>query len=161
MTSDEYTIGKMRVQMAPAFEFFHVSVETTMPELSEAISEWMPKVFEARDEGRVPMRGAVTFIYRGMGPDAPFTLEMGFPCPPGTKPVGGAQVRRVEEFHCASLLYTGALAHLGLAYDMLIASMQAAGLTIGGEGRETYLVWQDDGSPNNVTMIQLGITGNV
>jgi hypothetical protein len=160
MTESEYTIGEMRVQTVPGFGFFYVSAQTTMPELSKAISEGMPKLFTARDEGCVPMRGSVTFIYRGCSPDAPFTLEIGFPCPPGTKPVDGAQVRRVDDFYCASLIYTGALAHLGEAYDALLRSMQQASLTPGNEGRELYLHWEEDGSPNNVTMIQLSIQGN-
>jgi hypothetical protein len=160
MAEPEYTISDMRVQTVPGFDFFYVGVETTMAELSNAIAQGMPKLFAARDKGHVWMRGSVVFIYRGMSSDAPLSLEMGFPCPPGTQPVDDAQVRRVDEFPCASLIYTGRLEHISLAYDKLLASMREAGLTPGNEGRELYLHFDDAASPNNVTMIQLGIQGN-
>jgi effector-binding domain-containing protein len=153
----EYSIGEMRVQTMRGCEFFHVGVETTMAGMGEAIGRVMPRLFEAQREGRVVSAGPVVFVYTGGDATSPFLLEMGFPVAAGTAPVSEAKVRRLDDFHCASLVYCGALKHLGKAYDALGRAVERAGLKHSGEMREYYLYFEDDDSPNNVTLLQYRI----
>jgi effector-binding domain-containing protein len=153
----EFTISPMRVQTMRGGPFFYLSTPTTMPELGQAIASTMPKLMAAQRAGNVTMAGPMVFIYTGEYENGPFLLEMGFPVPEGTQPAGEAQVRRLSDFHCASVVYCGALRHMSQAYGELGVKMQQAGLQMGNEMREWYLYFEDDQSPNNVTLIQHGL----
>ena len=64
------------------------------------------------------------------------------------------QIRWLPPFHCATVLYTGSLQHLGEALGRLDQAMKEQGLKSTGEYREQYLYWEDDQSPNNVMLLQ-------
>jgi effector-binding domain-containing protein len=66
-------------------------------------------------------------------------------------------VAALAPFPCASLLYSGGLDHLSDAYDLLMEAIEDVGLQHVEEAREWYLYFEEDDSPNNVTLIQLKV----
>ncbi|MHB0878848.1 MAG: hypothetical protein ACYC5O_22640, partial [Anaerolineae bacterium] len=91
----------LRLHTAPAFEFFAVSAETTVPQLAATIEALMARVDAARDAGSVRTLGPAVLVYSGEG--EPFLLEAGYPVAPGTAPVGEATVRTVASRRCLCL----------------------------------------------------------
>jgi effector-binding domain-containing protein len=147
----------MRVQTMPSTPFFFVRTETTMDGLSEAIDRVMPLLVSAREEGGVTIAGPLVMRYLGESMGGAFRLEAGYPVAEGTQPAGEAQVATLPPFSCASLLYSGGMDHLSDAYDLLMEAIQDAGLQHVEEAREWCLYFEEDDSPNNVTLIQLKI----
>ncbi|MCL5999114.1 MAG: hypothetical protein M1546_24085 [Chloroflexi bacterium] len=157
-TTPEFMIGQMRVQTASAFDYFYASKEITMDEIGKAFNELIPQIVAAQNAGKVITAGPVVALYLCTGETwQRFTLEVGFPVAAGTQPVDGVKVRKVSALRCASLLYWGDLAHLSKAYEALEAAMKQAGLKMGPDCREWYLHFENDQSPNNVILLQLGI----
>ncbi|MFL7811278.1 MAG: GyrI-like domain-containing protein [Anaerolineae bacterium] len=150
-----FIFGQMRVQNMPGMPFFFVCTETTMDGLSEAIDRLMPLLVAARDEGGVTTMGPLVMRYLGESMGGAFRLEAGYPVAKGTQPAGEAQVATLPPFPCASLLYSGGMDHLSDAYDLLMEAIEDAGLQHVEEAREWYLYFEEDDSPNNVTLIQL------
>ncbi len=66
-------------------------------------------------------------------------------------------VRKVGPFRCATMLLCGSYAHLGQAYEALNKAIAQAGIKPTAEARDYYLYEEGDDSPNNVTMVQMGI----
>lgn len=154
----EFLAGELRVQTIRAFEFFSIGMQTTMEQLVQIAGDLIGRLSAARDAAGVTTAGPVVLYYRGAGPQEPFWMEAGFPVAAGTQAYGEAQVRRVESYRCAGLVYCGDLPHtVSHGYEALMQAMQRAGLQATGECWEWYLHFEDDDSPNNVTWLQLSV----
>ena len=63
-------------------------------------------------------------------------------------------VRQLEPIRCASALFSGPIAQIGVAYSQIFPSIIQQGLTPSDEVREMHLYWEGAESRNNVVMIQ-------
>jgi effector-binding domain-containing protein len=92
-------------------------------------------------------------IYTEVEGQEGFRLEVGLPVPDDTPAVGAATVRDVPARRVASLVYTGGLAHIGRAHDMLMEGARDLGLEGAGEYSERYHAFGGPGAPTNVTQV--------
>ena len=155
----ELIVTKLRVQDLPAITYFYIPTETTLERIGETVQEIMPKMLSTIQENRVNITGPGEFVYHGVtqDPTKPFQLEIGFPVAEGTKEAGDCKVRKLEAFHCASVIYSGPVAQVGQAYQQLFTELFAAGMQPTGETREMYLYWESPESANNIELIMAGV----
>ncbi|MBC8107831.1 MAG: GyrI-like domain-containing protein [Anaerolineae bacterium] len=157
--NDEPIVTKMRVQDYKETPYFYSSTETTLNQIGQVVPETLPKLFAAIKENNVEVTGPMIFVYHGatQDRDKPFKLEIGFTVAPGAKEAGDFKVRDLEPFHCASVIYSGPITQVGVAYQGLFTELFGAGLQPTGETREMYLYWESPESPNNVQVIMAGV----
>jgi predicted transcriptional regulator YdeE len=157
----EFLVGEMRIQRLPGPTYLHAETETTLAKIGQVAGETIPALLKALAEGNVRLPGPMINVYRGATGemDTPFKLCIGFAVAEGTKPVGVYKVKKLDDFRCATVLFSGPMAKIGEAYGKLFPALTAAGHTPTGETREYYLYWESDKSPNNILLIQAGIKG--
>jgi effector-binding domain-containing protein len=154
----EFTLGQVRVQRTRGFDYFYVGAEATMERLASTIDTLRGKLESARRKGRVVVLGPATFVYLGADPSGPFTLQIGYPVESRTAPIRDTKVRHLEDLRCVSVVYSGGLQHIRSAWGAVGTAVKAKGLRTTPESREVYLYFEDDESPNNVTLLQQGVT---
>lgn len=148
----EFTMSPLRVQTLCGFTYLHATTRTTMETLFEDIEALMGKVGAARAQG-AGVNEPHIFAYFMEAQTGPFVMKIGVMCPPGTDPAGEAQVADLGDFRCATMLYSGALAHIGRAWGELMKAAGEAGLKTGPESREYYLYFEAEDSLNNVALL--------
>ena len=155
----EPIITKMRVQDYKAEHFFYSETETTINDIGGVVQETLPKLFAAIKENGIDITGPMVFVYHGatQDRDKPFKLQIGFLVGPNAKDAGDFKVRELEAFHCASVIYSGPVTQIAMAYQQLFTELFGAGLQPNGETREMYLYWEAPDSPNNVQIIMAGV----
>jgi len=155
----EFVIGEMRVQRLPGRTYLYGERETTIAKVGQAFAEVVPAIVKVAEEGRARITGPLTSVCVGSTgePDTPFQICIGFPVADDTKPVAGFKVKKLADFRCATVLFSGPAARTGEAYRKLFESLTAAGHVPTGETREYSLYWESPESPNNVMFIQAGI----
>ena len=155
----EFVIGEMRVQRLPGRTYLYSERETTLAKIGQAFAEVVPAIVKVAEEGRARITGPLVSVCLGATgePETPFKLSIGFFVADDTKPVGDFKVRKLADFRCATVLFSGPAAKTGEAYKKLFESLTAAGHTPTGETREYSLYWESAESPNNVMLIQAGI----
>jgi effector-binding domain-containing protein len=89
--------------------------------------------------------------------DKPFELQIGFPVADGAKPEGEIKVRTLEDYRCATVLYSGSMRDIAQAYQRIFTQLPEAGLEYAGNSREMHLYWEGPESPNNIVLIQVGV----
>ena len=155
----EFVMTELRVQDFPAVTYLYTQQETTIGELGQVIPGMLQKLEEAIDGGEVKVTAAPLFIYEGTTGDMskPFQLLVGFPVREGTKAPDGLQVKQLEPYHCATAIYSGAMEHVGQAYQKVFTDIFAAGLKPVGGSREMHMYFESPESPNNIFQIQVGV----
>ena len=155
----EFVIGEMRIQNLPGRTYLYAERETTIAKVGEAFAEVVPAIVKVAEQGQARITGPLTSVAVGATgePDTPFELFIGFLVADDTKPVAGFKVKKLADFHCATVLYSGPSAKTGEAYAKLFEALIAAGHVPTGETREYNLYWESPESPNNVMLIQAGI----
>jgi effector-binding domain-containing protein len=156
---DDYVMTKSRMQSMPAVTVLILSDQTTMGQIGDTIRALMAKFGDAEKAGKFRPRAAPIFIMHGMTPDPSktFTLDVVFPVADDTKAFEDFQVKKLDTFKCAVVIYSGATKTLGQAFAAVYEDAMTAGLQPTGELREEQLKWEGANSPNNVTMIELGV----
>lgn len=152
-------VSAMQVQTLPPATYFYVPARTTFQDIQRPIEQAMSQLGRAAADGKVTFAGPPTFVYRGATAELnrPFDLEVGFPVAEGTRPFGPFKVKELRPFRCATVVYTGPVALIDKAYDQLIPATEAAGLRATDEARETYLRWDGPDSPDNQTLVAVGV----
>jgi effector-binding domain-containing protein len=156
---DDYVMTKSRMQSMPAVNVLILSDQTTMTQIGDTVRALMAKFGDAEKAGKFRPRAAPIFIMHGMTPDPSkaFTLDVAFPVADDTKAFDDFQVKKLDTFKCAVVIYSGPTKTLGQAFAAIYEDVMTAGLQPTGELREEQLKWEDGTSPNNVTMIELGV----
>jgi effector-binding domain-containing protein len=113
----------------------------------------------ASKQGKVHYTGAALFVYHGVTQDfaKPFTLDIGYLAADDAKAAGEFKVRKLDEFRCATVLYTGPVTSIHAAYGKLMPALGKAGHKPTTENREYYMYYETPDSPNDVTMVAVGI----
>ena len=155
----EFVVGEMRIQRFPGPTYLHAERETTLAKIGGVAGEVVPALLKAVADGNVRITGPMINVYQGATGDreTSFKLCIGLAVAEGTKPVGDFKVKKLDDFRCATVLFSGPMAKIGDAYAKLFPALMAAGHTPTGETREYYLYWESDKSPNNIVLIQAGI----
>ena len=155
----EFVITELRVQDFPAVTYLYAQQEATIGELGQIIPTLLQKLEEAIDGGEVKVTAAPLFIYEGATGEMnkPFQLLVGFPVAAGTKPQGDLQVKQLEPYHCATVIYSGSMQNVGQAYQKVFTDLFAAGLKPSGGSREMHMYFESPESPNNIFQIQVAV----
>jgi effector-binding domain-containing protein len=156
---DDFVMTKSRMQTMPALNVLILSDQTTLSQLGDTIRGLMAKFVDAEKAGKFRPRAAPIFIMHGMTPDPSktFTLDVAYPVTDDVKAFDDFQVKKLDPFKCAVVIYSGATKTLGQAFAAIYEDVMTAGLQPTGELREEQLKWEGGTSPNNVTMIELGV----
>lgn len=155
----EFVVGEMRIQTLPGRTYLYAERETTIAKVGQAFAEVVPAIVKVAEEGKARITGPLVSVAVGATgePDAAFQFCIGFLVADDTKPVAGFRVKKLADFRCATVLFSGPAAKTGEAYRKLFEALTAAGHAPTGETREYNLYWESAESPNNVMLIQAGI----
>jgi effector-binding domain-containing protein len=155
----DFVVSELRVQDFPARTYVFISQNTTIAQMGEVVPAAMEKLGEAIGQQSMSPIGPPIFTYKGATGemDKPFDLEMGFPVAEGTKGPPDLQTRQLEKYHCATVLYSGGMKDIGQAYAKVFSELQQAGLTPTGDSREMHLYFESPDSPNNISLIMIGV----
>ncbi|HEY2585981.1 MAG TPA: GyrI-like domain-containing protein [Tepidisphaeraceae bacterium] len=157
-TTPDYVISDVRVQTIAGFTFLYDSTRTSFQAMSEPVERTIAAMEKAITEGKIHPSGPLVFVYRDLkDPNQPFTLDVGFGVPDDTAAFGNYQVRKVEPFKCATVLFSGPLAKVPEAYNKLMGALPALNLKPTTTVREFYLYWETPDSQNNIVQIQVGV----
>jgi effector-binding domain-containing protein len=157
---DDFVISRMRIQDFPAVTYFYYPTETTIAQLATVIPPIMEQMGKLIEEQKVKPQAAPVFVHKGATQDhsKPFHMEIGIPAAEGAQGHEEWKVRQLEAFHCATVIFSGPVARIGQAYQELFTQVFAAGLQPTGETREMHLHWEGPESPNNVSIIMVGVS---
>jgi len=155
----DFVVSPMRVQNMKPTSYIYASTETTLTEMADFIHTTMDAMEQGMRNGSFHPDGPALFNYHGLtqDPTHKFTLEVGFPVAEGTKEFADFKVKPLEQYHCATVLYSGPIMSVGQGYQQLFADLIGAGLQPTGEVRDYYLMWEGMESVNNVTLIAVEV----
>jgi effector-binding domain-containing protein len=155
----DFVISPMRVQNMRPTSYIYASTETTLNDMAEFIHTTIEAMEQGMRNGSFHPDGPALFNYHGVtqDPTHKFTLEVGFPVAEGTKEFADFKVKPLEQYHCATVLYSGPIMSIGQGYQQLFADLIGAGLQPTGEVRDYYLMWEGMESVNNVTLIAVEV----
>jgi effector-binding domain-containing protein len=155
----DFVVSPMRVQNMKATNYLYASTETTLNEMGEFIHATIDAMEQGMKNGSFHPDGPALFLYHGItqDPTHKFTLDVGFPVADGTKEFADFKVKALEQYHCATVLYSGPIMSIGQGYQQLFADLIGAGLQPTGEVRDYYLMWEGPESVNNVTLIAVEV----
>src|SRR5262249_40442375 len=125
---EQFVISKMRIQQFTPHTYIFAETQTTLQEIGPVVMQIIPKFMETIKDGKVDINGPMVFVYQGVVIDQskPFNLQVGMLVADGTKDVGDYHVRQLDQFRCATVLYSGAVANIGQAYQQLFTDLFAA-----------------------------------
>jgi predicted transcriptional regulator YdeE len=155
----DFVISQMRVQELKGMTFLFVSSQTTLGQIGDQIRQSMEKIEPAIKAGQVKPVGPSLIIYHGVNgdPNTQFPLEVGFPVAPDTTAPDGFEVKKLDTFRCATVLFSGSMQNIRHAYEAVYNDLQGAGLEPTEEGREAILLFEGPDSVNNVALIEVGV----
>jgi len=153
------SVSEMTVQTLPSLTFFFESTRTTPLDLQRTIDRVTADLAQVANDGKVTYSGPCVFVFRGRTAELrrPFTLEIGFPVPEGTRQFGRFQIRKLAAFHCAAVTFIGPGSSIDKAYDKLDPAVDAAGLRRTDEVREVYLSWEGPDFPGDQVLVGVGV----
>ncbi len=154
----ENATSPVRVQDMGAITFFHTTVKTTYEKM-DIVGPIIEDLMKAVKEKNIDADGMVAFIYQGASiePGKEFELSIGMTVSAGTEGFDKWQVKDLPVFKCATVMHSGHLKSIGLAYQKLFPELFAKGLQPTGESREFYMYWEGEDSDNNVMLVQVGV----
>lgn len=146
-------------EIKPIERYVHVETKTTLPTVGETMRTQFDPFVEKAAKAGTQWSGAPIFVYRGVDgtPDKQFDLLLGLPMNEGGRAPEGSQTVTLPTFRCASVYYTGPVSGIPQGWQALMEKASAMNLRFTDEGRELYLYWEGDDSPNNVVELQIGV----
>lgn len=155
----EPNIGAMHVQTLAGMTCLCGEVETSLQSIAADTMNLMTELQQTLKDNKVQVSGGPVFIYHDMtgDPTQRFKLQVGIPVAEKIQAAGKFKVVDLKPFRCATVLYTGAMAQIGQAYQGLMPMLWQGGMQPTGETREYYLYWEKPESPNNVVQVSAGI----
>jgi len=155
----DFVISGMRVQELKGMTYMFVSAQSTLGQIGDNIRQSMEKIQPALKSGQVRPIGPALIIFHGVNgdPNNQFPLEVGFPVAVDATAPDGLQVKKLDSFRCATVLYSGGMQDIKHAYEAVYNDLTNAGLEPTDEGREAVLLFEGPDSVNNVAMIQVGV----
>jgi hypothetical protein len=152
-------ISSMRVQEMKGTPFLYVSSKTNLTQLGDEIRKCVAQIDPLVKAGAFRPAGPITIIYHGdlQDPSGDYALEVGFPVADDTKPPEGLQIKKLDSFRCATVLYSGALQGIRGAFEAVFNDLSNAGLEPTNESRQAILLYEGPDSINNVVMIEIGV----
>jgi hypothetical protein len=154
-----YVLGKPVIRTYPAATYFFVSDWATQKTIPDVMAKLTPHLLDMVKQAGLNVNGPMICVLIGVNPDpnTPFQVEAGFIVDTATKPAGDAEVRPLDSFKAATVLFTGDVKYISKAYEGLYASIFSAGQFPTTEIRQMGLYFEKMDSANNVFMLMVGI----
>jgi hypothetical protein len=152
----DYSISEPRIQDLKGFTYFHTSRKITMRQMNLVMNTEVQKAVAA---ARNRINGPLLLTMHGMtaSADLPFDIETGFPVDKGGPAPEGFSLSDVPTKRFATIIYSGPIEQIGLAYRKLYPAIFGAGMMPGDESRQYFLYWEGMDSVNNVVMIAVEV----
>jgi len=149
----------MRVQELKGMTYLFVSSKTNIAQLGDHIRQSTEKIQPALKAGAVKPIGPILIIFHGMNQNAggEFPLEVGFPVADDITAPNGFEIKKLDKFRCATVLYSGSMQQIRRAFEAVYNDLLGAGLEPTDETRQAILLFEGQDSVNNVAMIQVGV----
>jgi predicted transcriptional regulator YdeE len=155
----DYVISPMRVQEMKGINYLFVSSQTSLAQLGQEVHQSMEKLTPDIKRGEIKPVGAPLIIFHGVNqdPNSQFPLQVGFPVAEDAKAPDGLEIKKLDSFRCATVLFSGSLQQIHHAYEKVYNDLLSEGLQPTDEGRQAILLFEGEDSVNNVAMIQIGV----
>jgi predicted transcriptional regulator YdeE len=155
----ESVISTMRVQEMKGTTFLYVSSKTSLTQLGDHIRKCTAEVDPALKAGLFRPAGPILIIYHGVmqDPTGEYPLEVGFPVADDTKAPDGFEIKKLDKFRCATVLYSGAMQGIRSAFEAVYNDLLNAGLEPTDQSRQSILLYEGPDSINNVAIIEVGV----
>jgi effector-binding domain-containing protein len=139
--------------------YFFLPARTDRNGIPALMRDLVPRLQKTIAPLGLGVAGPMVLVYPAAEADPvkPFDLELGILVPPGTQPSGEGKVRTLPAFRCATTVFTGPFMQVGKAYERLFPTLHASGKLPTREFRQMILFWENEQSPNNMMLIQVGI----
>ena len=155
-----FVMTEPRVQEHPAMHVVWVSTKSKLAggRIAKDVGSLMAKLTPEVMAAVRPLSGPV-IIYEGNTgePDTEFTVKLAVPVAAGTAAPAGFESAELPAYRAYTLVFSGPVSHLGKAYGMAYERLFQDGKFPEGSSREHVLYWEGEESPNNVSVIQIGI----
>jgi effector-binding domain-containing protein len=152
----DYSISEPRIQDLKGFTYFHTSRKITIRQMNQVMTAEVQKAVAA---ARNRINGPLVLTMHGMTANAnqPFDIDTGFPVDKGAPAPDGFSVSDVPIKRFATVIYSGPMEQMGLAYRKVYSAIFAGGMMPGDESRQYFLYWEGADSVNNVVMIAVEV----
>lgn len=136
--------------------------QTTIGQLGQYIGQAVKALYAEAAKNEVLVAGPAYWIYYGMDghPDTVFTLEIAIPIQ-GKIVDSRFATRELAPFKAACHVHEAAWSRMSDAYAQLMQFIASKNLGMTGECRELYLNIDFEHPENNLTEIQVGISGHI
>jgi effector-binding domain-containing protein len=153
------SIGEPRIQDLKGMNYLHFERKTTIRQMNQTLNADIQKMMAEMKAHSISPAGPLMMVMQGMtaNQDQQFLLEVGFDVAKGAVAPQGYSISELPADHCASVIFSGPMTNIGLAYRKLYNTIFGAGMMPTPESREYVLYWEGNGSPNNVVMITVGV----
>jgi effector-binding domain-containing protein len=165
--SSKGAVGDVRFTTLQGYDYLHTS--STQPFRAAMGAGWaqMGQVMGGLKSATQIAGAPVLTIYdepAGDGavaadPNRKVKVDVGFPVTVGAgpAPAGALKLTKVPAERCAVVLYTGPMRGVPAAYMKLATEIMDSGNTPTGTSRMRIFYWEEEDSPNNVIMVQMGV----
>jgi effector-binding domain-containing protein len=155
----DFVISAMRVQELKGITYFFISSKTNIAQLGDHIRQSTAKIDLVLKSGQVRPVGPILIIFHRMMQEqgGEFPLEVGFPVADDTQAPDGFEIKKLDKFRCATVLYSGSMQEVRRAFEAVYNDLLGAGLEPTDETRQSILLFEGQDSVNNVAMIQVGV----
>ncbi|HWB53544.1 MAG TPA: GyrI-like domain-containing protein [Tepidisphaeraceae bacterium] len=152
-------VTEARIQDLRGMNYLHATQRTTIRQMNQTLGVDIEKMLAAMRANSISPAGPMMLIMKGMtqNPEQPFSLDFGFDVARGSTAPAGYQITELPAYHCASVIFSGPMTNIGMAYHQIYSSIFGAGIMPTPESREYVLYWEAPDSANNVFMIAVGI----
>ena len=156
--SSDYVVSPVRVMTVPEVRIFCVTTEAPFDKLDVELDRMIPLLEAAQAEAGIATAGPTVIRYFATEYAGQWHMEVGVAMSRDwVQAAGEAHIVTAPALECGAILHWGSLAHIGDSYAALNRGIAEAGLTNVGEGREWYLHFAGDTSPDNVILLQLEV----
>lgn len=155
-----FVVTEPRVLTHPPMRLVYVSATTKLAggQIGKDVAALMAKMTPEVVAAVRPLSGPVVIYAGNTGePNAAIKLQVGLPVAAGTAAPAGFEVADLPEYKAFTLVFSGPTSQLSKAYTMGYERLFQDGKFPEGSSREHILNWEGADSPNNVSVIQIGV----
>jgi effector-binding domain-containing protein len=140
----------------PAAMVLESAATLTIPEIAAFAGKVIPMLLAEAESRGMAVTGPCIFTYDGCdgSTDKEFSLKVSFPVD-ACRGQGAFICKEVPAHECLSTDYRGPINGIGPAWSAFTPLALQHGLALQPVGREVYVEWIDQNSPENLTELQI------
>ncbi|PKN41453.1 MAG: hypothetical protein CVU60_10565 [Deltaproteobacteria bacterium HGW-Deltaproteobacteria-18] len=144
----------------PAATVLEAAATLTIPEIAVFAGKVIPMLVAEIENRELAVTGPCFFTYDGCNgsPDKEFSLQVAFPVD-ACRGQGAFICKEIPAHECLCTEYRGPISGIGLAWNAFTSQALQQGLALQPLGREVYVHWIDQDSPENLVELQIPLQG--